>query len=102
MTKLEINTKLATYIGLDYTVDNDTVFAGIKREGNNLINVSGVIDFTSNWNLLMPIICSTAFNINYNPGLEVLTIQDTRINNVPPLDIPYHLAAYLAGELYAQ
>lgn len=73
MTNTELNAQLASYLGVTIQEEIDgNLYGYIKRP--NCINVTGVVDFTKDANLLMQVFhCVTAPQLTYSEFLLSLT-----------------------------
>ena len=69
MTKLEINIILAHTAGYTVTdVFEDQIYGYKESSSDKVVPIKGVIDFTKDWNLIMPLAINLgAINMQSNP-----------------------------------
>lgn len=49
LNDIDINRSIATYFGHKTEEGGDTLFVGIKREGENVVSIQGVVDYCNNY-----------------------------------------------------
>lgn len=64
----EINKRLAEWLDCDFHCDGEVLFVSKKHDGNNILSVSGCVNFCLNWNDIMPI--AIDLNVSFEPTFE--------------------------------
>lgn len=57
LSNLEVNIKLAKFLGINFEVISGILIASIKHDGDNVTSISGALDFCSNpvhiWQIIL-------------------------------------------------
>lgn len=56
MSDFEINAAVAERLGVDFEVHESCIYARVKLGGDNVVSVSGIVDYCNNWADAGPVI----------------------------------------------
>lgn len=72
MSDLQINLLVANAIGVDAAENSGVVYGAVKRGGDNVVSVIGVVDYCNNPSDAWPIIVKNSINVYASEGPDFM------------------------------